>query len=254
VGELTGRRILVVGASKGIGRGVSLRLDREGARLAVAARSLDLLDALASECQGEVVALPCDVTVGDSCREAVAAAAEHLGGLDALVYATGMGVVSSLENATHEHWVTALQTNVIGASVVTAAAAPHLAAADGVAIYFSSVSAQLTPPWTGLGVYLASKVALEKVVQVWTLEEPKVRFTTIVVGSTSGGNFFTDAIVPVPEDLDRFRAEWEARGYLADEQLGPEDQAQAVVDVITSRAQIDTIWVRPRSIMQLPAD
>ena len=252
--ELTGKRVLVVGASKGIGRGVARRLDRDGARLAVAARSVDRLQELAAECTHDVVVARCDVTDANSCRAAVAAAVDGLGGLDAVIYAAGLGVVASLANAEHQHWVSALETNVIGANHITAAAVPHLAASGGVAIYFSSVSAHLTPPWIGMGVYLTCKVALEKVVEVWTLEAPTVRFTTIVVGSTSGGSFFADAIIPAPDDLPRFQAEWHARGYLADGQLQPEDQAQAVVDVLTSRAQIDTVWVRPRSIMQLPTD
>jgi NADP-dependent 3-hydroxy acid dehydrogenase YdfG len=175
-----------------------------------------------------------------------------MGGLDVLVYAAGMGVVSSLAKASQKDWASAFEVNVVGASLTTAAAVPHLAASHGVAIYFSSVSAHLTPPWKGMGVYLACKTALEKAVQVWTLEEPAVRFTTLVVGSTSGGSFFADAVVRDRADVAAFRDEWHARGYLATEQLTPDDQAQAVVDVIQSRAQIDIAWVRPRSIMQLP--
>jgi NAD(P)-dependent dehydrogenase (short-subunit alcohol dehydrogenase family) len=254
VADLTGRRVLVVGASKGIGRGVARRLDHEGAHVAIAARNIGLLEQLASECDGRPTVIGCDVREARDCAAAVDAAAEVLGGLDVLVYAVGMGVVASLANATSEHWMQALETNVVGANLVTAAAVPHLASSSGVAVYFSSVSAQLTPPWKGMGVYLACKKALEKSVQVWTLEEPAVRFTTIIVGSTSGGSFFDDAAIPEPGDVAGFQADWHARGYLAREQLDPDDQAQAVVDVIASRAQMDTVWVRPRSIMQLPDD
>jgi len=41
-------------------------------------------------------------------------------------------------------------------------------------------------------------------VQVWKLEHPNVRFTTIVIGSTSGGEFFENADIPFPEDVDEF--------------------------------------------------
>ncbi len=51
------------------------------------------------------------------------------------------------------------------AGAVTAAAIPHLEASGGVAIYFSSVSAHVTPPWVGMGLYAASTVALEKCVE-----------------------------------------------------------------------------------------
>jgi hypothetical protein len=40
-------------------------------------------------------------------------------------------------------------------------------------------------------------------------------------------------------------------GYLAREQLTPEDQAQVLVDVLESRAQIDVVWVRPTTLLQL---
>jgi hypothetical protein len=102
-----------------------------------------------------------------------------------------------------------------------------------------------------MGLYLASKVALEKCVEVWKLEHPLVRFTTMVIGSTSGNEFFPNAEKPFPEDIDGFRQDWQARGYLASEQLDPEDQADAVVHVLASRAQIDVIWSRNRTQLQL---
>jgi NAD(P)-dependent dehydrogenase (short-subunit alcohol dehydrogenase family) len=247
VGDVTGKRVLVVGASKGIGRGVATRLHREGARVVVAARNLDLLQELGTAC-----ATACDVRDPESCRDAVETAASALGGLDALVYATGMGVIGTLAKAGRDDWVMAFETNVVGANLVTAAAVPYLAEANGVAMYFSSVSAQLTPPWMGMGVYLSCKKALEKSIEVWTLEEPSVRFTTIVAGSTSGGSFFPDATIVDPDDMPAFQADWQARGYLADEQLDPDDQADAVIHLMTSRAQVDAVWVRPRSIMHLP--
>jgi hypothetical protein len=63
-----------------------------------------------------------------------------------------------------------------------------------------------------MGLYAASKVALEKSVEVWKIEHPRVRFTTMVIGSTAGTSFFASAEKPRPEDLDRFQAEWQARG------------------------------------------
>jgi NAD(P)-dependent dehydrogenase (short-subunit alcohol dehydrogenase family) len=195
--------------------------------------------------------LTCDVRNPSSCTDAVQSAVELLGGLDGLIYAAGVTVVTELSEATSENWLKVMETNVIGAGLVTAAAAPHLEASEGVAVYLSSVSAHVTPPWIGMGLYAASKVALEKCVEVWKLEHPRVRFTSMVIGSTSGTSFFASADKPEPERLERFRQQWQARGYLAQEQLEPEDQAQALVDILTSRAQIDVMWVRPRTLLQL---
>lgn len=252
VQTLEGRRVLVVGASSGLGWAMASRLDREGARTAVAARRTDRLEELAREHGGRPHVLACDVRDPAACRRAVEDAVSALGGLDGLVYAPGLGVVVRLSKAGADHWRAAFETNVVGASLVTAAAVEHLERSEGVAVFLSSVSASVTPPWMGMGIYAATKVALEKSVQVWKLEHPGVRFTTIVVGSTRGGEFFASAEIPHPEDVDALRSDWHARGYLAEHGLEPEDQAQAVVDILRSRAQIDTMWVRPRTQFQLP--
>ncbi len=195
--------------------------------------------------------LRCDVRDPSACKEVVQSAVELLGGLDGLIYAPGVTVVTELSEATSEHWLKVMETNVIGAGLVTAAAAPHLEASEGVAVYLSSVSAHVTPPWIGMGLYAASKVAVEKCVEVWKLEHPRVRFTTMVIGSTSGTSFFASADKPEPERLEWFRQQWQARGYLAQEQLEPDDQAEALVDILRSRAQIDVMWIRPRTLLQL---
>ena len=248
MGGLTDRRVLVVGASRGLGAAFVDRLAREGAQVVAAARSMPP----SSEMPRGVRATRCDVRDPEACRAVVAECVDHLGGLDALVYAPGVTVVTELRDATPDHWRSVFETNVIGAGLVTAAAVDHLAASDGIAVYFSSVSAHVTPPWVGMGLYAASKAALEKSVQVWKLEHANVRFTMMVVGSTSGTSFFESAEKPQPDRIERFQNEWRARGYLAQESLTPDDQASALVDVLESRAQIDTMWVRPRTLLQLP--
>lgn len=247
--RLSGKRILVVGASRGLGRAFAAGLLAEGARIVGAARSQwDLTD----EVDAQFVT--CDVRDPVSCTDAVADACARLGGIDALVYAPGMTVVTELGAATSEHWRTVMETNVIGASLVTTAAMSELEKSAGIAVYFSSVSAHVTPPWVGMGLYAASKVALEKMAEVWKLEHPNVRITTMVVGSTSDTSFFADAEKPDQHALKRFREEWQARGYLAQQQLSPADQTEALIGVLTSQAQMDTVWVRPRTLLQLWPD
>jgi len=154
-------RVVVVGASSGLGRCIGVGLTQRGARTALLARRLERLEAAAKEAGPGSIALACDVTDTESCQTAIGEAAEQLGGIDALVYTPAIGPLSSLVDTDAETWRRVFDTNVIGAALVTTAALPHLAASNGVAVYLSSVSASLTPPWPGLGAYAVSKAALD---------------------------------------------------------------------------------------------
>src|SRR5207302_8111259 len=159
--RLDGRRVLVVGASRGIGRAIGLACSLEGASVAFAARTRARLEAVVAECEGKAVAVECDVRDGPSARAAVATAVAAIGGLDTLVYAAGIMPFTELPQATVDEWRDVFETNVIGAGVVTAAAVDELRDAGGHAIYLSSESAQYRPEaWRGIGVYVASKRAL----------------------------------------------------------------------------------------------
>src|SRR5690606_23247713 len=122
-----------------------------------------------------------------------------------------------LEAFTADTWRTVFDTNVIGASLVTAAALPHLVASSGTAAYLSSVSASQTPPWRGLGAYATSKAALEKLVDAWRVEHPEVGFTTVVVGECGGGE--GDGLTGFADEWDAdlaagFVTDWVQRGYM----------------------------------------
>jgi NAD(P)-dependent dehydrogenase (short-subunit alcohol dehydrogenase family) len=250
MGRLDGRRVLVVGASGGLGRGIATGLADEGAQLVVAARRLQLLEEFCEQNSGRTHAVVCDVTDPIACRSVIETAVDLMGGIDGLVYAPGVAAVTELTKADVSQWRNVFDTNLIGAGLVTAAAIPHLEASEGLAVYLSSVSAHLNPPWIGMGLYLASKLALEKCVQMWKLEHPQVRFSTVVIGSTSGNEFFAHADKPDEAEMERFGREWSGRGYIGHEQLAPSDLADSVVHLFASRAQTDVIWVRHRTHLQ----
>ena len=153
-------RAVIVGASSGLGRCIAKGLGERGDQVALLARRKDRLAEAAAEAGAGAVAIACDVTDEASVAAAIDEAATTLGGIDALVYAPGVGWVTRLEEVDVARWRSIFDTNVIGASVVTAAALPHLKASSGTAAYLSSTSSELTPPWPGLGVYAVSKAAL----------------------------------------------------------------------------------------------
>jgi NAD(P)-dependent dehydrogenase (short-subunit alcohol dehydrogenase family) len=181
-------RAVVVGASSGLGRCIGVGLAQRGARVALLARRKDRLERAAQEAGAGALAVECDVTDAASCRSAVDAAADGLGGIDALVYAAGIGPLSRLVDLDAETWRRTFDTNVIGAALLTAASVPQLAASAGSAVYLSSVSASQTAPWPGLGAYAVSKAALDKLVEAWRVEHPEISFTRLVVGDCGGGS------------------------------------------------------------------
>lgn len=180
-------RTVVVGASSGLGRCIGVALGQRGQRVALLARRKERLDEAATEAGADTVAITCDVTDETSCATAIDEAARALGGIDALIYTAAVGPLAHIEDVAAQTWRQAFDTNVVGASLVTAAALPHLARAHGVAVYLSSVSASHTPVWPGLGAYITTKAALEKLVEVWHAEHPEVAFTCLVIGDTVGG-------------------------------------------------------------------
>ena len=198
-------RTVVVGASSGLGRCIGVGLTKRGAQTALLARRLDRLEAAAKEAGPGTLALACDVTSTESCQSAIAEAAARLGGMDALVYTPAIGPLASVDATDAETWRRVFDTNVIGAALVTTAALPYLKVTNGIAVYLSSVSASLTPPWPGLGAYAVSKAALDKLVEAFRAEHPSVGFTRVIVGDCAGGE--GDSMTGFANDWDPDRAD-----------------------------------------------
>jgi NAD(P)-dependent dehydrogenase (short-subunit alcohol dehydrogenase family) len=246
-------RTVVVGASSGLGRCIGIGLAQRGSQTALLARRIARLEDAAKEAGPGTIALACDVTSTESCQSAIAEAATQLGGIDALVYTPAIGPLTPLVDTDAETWRRVFDTNVIGAALVTTAAIPHLTESDGVAVYLSSVSASLTPPWPGLGAYAVSKAALDKLVEAWRVEHPTIGFTRLVVGDCAGGE--GDAMTGFADGWDpelavHFGTEWMARKYLADS-LIEVDELVTIVDSVLrhgSSISLPSVIVAPRTL------
>lgn len=248
------RRVVVVGASSGLGRCMGVGLARRGARVALLARRKDLLDEAAAEAGLGALAIACDVTDEQSCHDAVDEAARGLGGIDGVVYCSGVATLRRIEELDAETWRRTFETNVVGASTVTAAALPHLRAAGGVAAYFSSNSASMTPPWPGLASYLVTKTAMDKLVEMWRAEHPDVGFTRVVVGPCGGGEGIASSQFMSSWDqelLGEMFPVWSQRGCLSlDDGLVEVEELLHVVDTVLrlgASATIPTVAVTPRT-------
>lgn len=244
-------KAVVVGASSGLGRCIAAGLAQRDAQVALLARREERLKHAAAEAGERAFPVLCDVTDEASSRKAIEESADRLGGIDALIYATGIGPLVRLRDASVQLWRQVFDTNVIGAALVTAAAVPYLSESSGVAVYLSSVSASLTAPWPGLGAYITSKAALEKLVEAWRAEHPEIGFTRITVGDCAGGEGesmtgFADSWDP---DLAAEVGQaWVARNLLTGALLEVEELVRAVHLVASAgaTASIPTMVVTPR--------
>ena len=160
---MSGLRVVVVGASTGLGRSLGIGLGKRGAKVALLARRESLLDEAAKEAGPASLAIRCDVTDESSCLSAIGEAAKGLGGVDVVIVVAGISELRRVEEIDAAAWHRMFGTNVVGASLITAAALPHLKASGGMIAYLSSVSASLTAPWPGLAAYTVTKAALEQV-------------------------------------------------------------------------------------------
>jgi NAD(P)-dependent dehydrogenase (short-subunit alcohol dehydrogenase family) len=164
-----------------------------------------------------------------------------------LVYSTAIDVLIRLADADQTAWTDTMATNVIGAALVTAAALPHLRASGGRAVYLSASS--IDRPLPGMGVYAASKGALETMIRGWQAEHPDVAFSNVRVGSALGTG--------VTDSWDRsllmeLAQVWGPLGYVHDNGPGGpmtvDQAAAAVLDVLASK-----VWVRDITAVSLPA-
>jgi len=246
---LEGTGVLVVGGSSGLGRCLGTGLAKQGATVAFAGRRGSLLDEAADEAGNGSFGLVCDATDEAAVGKVVDQVAERLGALDGLVYAAGIGPLVRLADATAELWRRVFDVNVVGAAQVTRAALPHLRRRAGSALYLSSVSASLTPPWPGLGPYAATKAALDKLVEAWRVEHPDVGFTRVVVGDTTGGK--GPAATQFANDWDpdlagELMPRWVSSGLISGSLMDPDDLVDVVATVLRSHAAIPSVSVVPR--------
>lgn len=222
-----GRVLLITGASSGIGAATARATAQAGWRLVLAARSLDKLEALATELGGpeRAVAVECDVREWADQQAAVVTAVEHFGGLHAAWANAGFGAERSFLGDTVEHWRDMVLTNVFGAALTIRAALPALQESRGHLLLTGSVAGRRAIPGS---LYAATKHAVHAMAENARLEldGTGVRVTLIAPGAVDTP-FFTN--VPL------------------DEPLHAEDVARAVVFALEQPPHVDVneILVRP---------
>ena len=162
--RFTDVRCLVTGAADGIGRATATLLAAEGARVLACDRNdagLDQLDATHT--------LQLDVTEANAATRLMAAAADHLGGLDVLVNNAGISAGAPLESLSDELWHRVLGVNLEAVFRVSRAAMPLLKqSARGRIVNIGSVMSERAAP--GMGAYTVSKHGVAGLTKTLALE------------------------------------------------------------------------------------
>jgi uncharacterized protein len=171
---VAGRRILLTGASSGIGRALARELAARGAALAVAARREGLLEELAGEIEREggsrPVVLASDLSKRGAAAELAQRATAELGGVDALVNNAGGGV-GGTQWAVGDHDAAreAFEVNFWSPVALAAALVPPMRERRSGAVVNVTSMAQVTTMWA-MGHYMASKAALARATEALRLE------------------------------------------------------------------------------------
>ncbi|GAA5165324.1 MULTISPECIES: SDR family oxidoreductase [Amycolatopsis] len=163
---LAGRVAAITGASSGIGAATAERLAALGAKVAIAARRKENLDALAERITaagGTALALPLDVTDRDAVTAAAGQVQQRLGRVDLVVNNAGVQLISPIEDLKVDDWQRQIDLNITGVMNVLGAFLPQLvdaAAAGGPADLITTSSIAATRILEKFSVYSGTKAYL----------------------------------------------------------------------------------------------
>ena len=224
-GGLKDQRILVIGASSGIGRATARRLSELGATIVAVGRRRKLLDELVEE-MGGGYAVEADLRDPDQCRSLVERGVEKVGTFDGMVFAASVSSLAMTADAQADIWRTCMETNVIAPVLVTSSLLPHLTPGGFLGYLSSEMVGQ---PYHGLTHYGSSKAALEEMIRGLRVEHPDYRFSCIRVGATGDTDFSRDFSPELAVELSRT---WVDTGKIPANLMTSDELGTAIAGVV----------------------
>ncbi|HZM89846.1 MAG TPA: glucose 1-dehydrogenase [Blastocatellia bacterium] len=166
----TGKKVMVTGASSGIGRATAERFLSDGATVALVGRRESALREVASSHSGpgNAVIIPADLSDEKQTEACVVQAVETMGGLDVLVNAAGILKAGRIEDTALELWDEMMNINLRSVFHLMKLAVPHLERSKGNIVNVSSVTGPRSFP--GVLAYCVSKAAVDQLTRCAALE------------------------------------------------------------------------------------
>ncbi len=234
--DMTGKKVLITGGSRGLGRSMALGFAEAGADVAITSRKIESCEATAKEIEAlgrKAFPFACHVGHWDQCDAMVAAVYEEFGKLDVLINNAGMSpLYDSLADIPEALWDKVIDVNLKGTFRNSAVVGQRMAAGDGGSIINVSSVAAIRPR-KDIAPYSAAKAGVNALTEALAdAYGPKVRVNCIMPGP-----FLTD--ISKAWDMDAFNAR--ARDNIALHRGGePEEIVGAALYLASDHASYTT--------------
>jgi 3-oxoacyl-[acyl-carrier protein] reductase len=233
-GRLDGRVAVITGGGSGIGLECARRFVREGARVVLADRNAEPLDAAAAELGEAAVAEVVDVTVEDDVERMVRRALSEFGGLDAAVNAAGFGTFGFVADHPVDEWRAVIDTDLTGVmlSVKHEARVMRDGAKGGAIVNIASINARV--PAEGMAAYCCAKAGVEMLTKCAAMElgPAGIRVSGIGPGFVDTPLTAFTQVVPAIRDA-----------YVSSTPLGRAGQPDDIADVAVFLVSDEGRWI-----------
>jgi NAD(P)-dependent dehydrogenase (short-subunit alcohol dehydrogenase family) len=228
--KLTGRRLVVTGAARGIGEQVALLAAARGARVALIGLEPDRLHRLAEGIGPAASWCEADVRDGPALQAAIDKSAAHMGGIDLVVANAGVVSYGTVRQVDESSFERVLDVNLNGVFRTLKYATPHLARSRGHVTVVASALSFI--PLAAMASYGASKAGVEMLALAYRQE---VAHLGVTVGLVHPSWIDTDLVRGAEADLPSFRGLREQLPYPGNVTTSVEQAAAAIVDGLAHR-------------------